>query len=257
MKRNFNNNNNYGNRGGQPASKRLASGSKESNSDCRVYLGNLSFKVDEETLRQHFGACGKVKKVDFITDYTTGRFYGTAFIEFESPDAARKAVMFNGQKLLGRPMKVEAPKQAQKDKVERIPGCKTIFVSRLPMTITDDDILSEFSKIGVVNSIRWVNSNQRNTTSCCGFVEFDDEDSAVKAVEQYHGTKMLGARGFLRVNLAPDRPFHTKSFDEKFGDDDEEEGGEGGSAGKSGNGGDDDEDEAPVLHTKIISGKRF
>ena len=100
MKRNF------GNRKGgqqqQPPSKRAAS--SDGNSDCRVFLGNLSFKVDEETLRQHFGACGKVKKVDFITDYTTGRFYGTAFIEFESPEAARKALMFNGQKLLGRPM---------------------------------------------------------------------------------------------------------------------------------------------------------
>lgn len=262
MKRNFN-------RGGQqqqqPPSKRAAN-NREGNSDCRVYLGNLSFKVDEETLRQHFGACGKVKKVDFITDYTTGRFYGTAFIEFESPDAARKAVMFNGQKLLGRPMKVEAPKQPQKDKVERIPGCKTIFVSRLPMSITDDDILTEFSKIGIVNSIRWVNSNQRNTTSCCGFVEFDNEECAVKAVEQYHGSKMLGARGYLRVNLAPDRPFHTKSFDEKFGDDDEEEGeggnnssgsGANGSGNKSGNGEDEENVEVPVLHTKIISGKRF
>lgn len=133
------------------------------------------------------------------------------------------------------------------------------------MTITDDDILTEFSKIGTVNSIRWVNSNQRNTTSCCGFVEFDNEECAVKAVEQYHGTKMLGARGFLRVNLAPDRPFHTKSFDEKFGDDDDEEEGGSGSGSGSGDKGksvnknenEEDEDEVPVLHTKIISGKRF
>lgn len=48
----------------------------ESGSTFRVYLGNLSFNVDDEVLKKHFASCGPIERIDYITDKTTGKFYG-------------------------------------------------------------------------------------------------------------------------------------------------------------------------------------
>jgi hypothetical protein len=211
------------------AKRRGRDSQQQQQGELRVYLGNLSFKVDEEAIRGAFGGCGKVRQVDFITDYRTGQFYGTAFVQFETAEAARRALALNGQKLLGRPMKVEAPKPpAKPDRVEKVPGCRSVFVSRLPREVEEDALVAEFGKAGPVAGVRWVEP-PADAPVCCGFVEYEDEDAAVRAVGMFHGTTVLGAHGHLRVNLAPDRPLKPKpamaasSFGEG-GDGDGEEG---------------------------------
>lgn len=47
---------------------------------CRIYVGNLSYNVDEAALVSQFESCGKVTKVQFITDKATGKFYGFAYL---------------------------------------------------------------------------------------------------------------------------------------------------------------------------------
>ena len=39
----------------------------------RIYVGNLSYEVTEEELRQEFGAFGEVASVEIITDRDSGR----------------------------------------------------------------------------------------------------------------------------------------------------------------------------------------
>lgn len=200
----------------------------------RVYLGNLSFKVDEGAIKKAFEGCGKIASVDFITDYATGKFYGTAFANFETADGARRAVSMNGQKLLGRPMKVEIPKPPVKEShVDKTPGVRSVFVSRLPRDVDEDAVWNEFGKAGTVTGIRWVEPSSESQTVCCGFVEFETEDGAAKAVEMFHGSDVLGARGHLRVNLAPDRPYRSKVLQQGEGDEQPK--------------GAEDDEEAPVI----------
>lgn len=55
-----------------------------------------------------FGDCGEIEGIHWVTDKTTGNFYGTAFVDFKEHEAAKAAVKRNGAEILGRMIKVES-----------------------------------------------------------------------------------------------------------------------------------------------------
>ena len=52
----------------------------------KIYVGNLSYEVTEEDLRQEFKAFGEVASVEIITDKYSGRPKGFGFIEMATKD---------------------------------------------------------------------------------------------------------------------------------------------------------------------------
>ncbi len=72
----------------------------------KLFVGNLSWKATEESLRPAFEAFGKVVSVKIITDHT-GRSKGFGFVEMESADEAQNAIQGLNEKLhLDRNMRV-------------------------------------------------------------------------------------------------------------------------------------------------------
>ena len=66
-------------------------------------MGNLSYEVTEEDLRQEFVAFGEVTSVSVITDKYTGRPKGFAFVEMASKSEAEAAITgLNGKTLKDR-----------------------------------------------------------------------------------------------------------------------------------------------------------
>lgn len=73
----------------------------------RLYVGNLSYDANNDSVRQAFAACGDVTDVHVMSDRETGRSRGFAFVTMGSADEARKAIReMNGAMLDGRPLKV-------------------------------------------------------------------------------------------------------------------------------------------------------
>ena len=73
----------------------------------KLYVGNLSFKTTEETLRTEFGRYGTVKYADIIVDRETGRSKGFGFVDMPNEEEAKKAIeAWNDQELDGRPLRV-------------------------------------------------------------------------------------------------------------------------------------------------------
>lgn len=73
----------------------------------RLYVGNLSFNADTETLRSTFSEFGEVTDVHVVTDRQTGQSRGFGFVTMASPAAASKAMtQLNGSMLDGRSLKV-------------------------------------------------------------------------------------------------------------------------------------------------------
>ncbi|OGO94066.1 MAG: hypothetical protein A3F41_04755 [Coxiella sp. RIFCSPHIGHO2_12_FULL_44_14] len=78
-----------------------------SQSGSKIYVGNLSYSVDEEQLSDYFKQFGSVKELTLIKDRETGRSKGFAFVEYDSPGDAEKAIReANGHDLGGRAMNV-------------------------------------------------------------------------------------------------------------------------------------------------------
>ena len=69
----------------------------------RIYMGNLSYEVTEEDLRQEFGAFGEVTSISLITDKYSGRPKGFGFVEMATKSEAEAAIAgLNGKTLKDR-----------------------------------------------------------------------------------------------------------------------------------------------------------
>jgi len=69
-------------------------------------MGNLSFKTNEDSIRDFFKDCGKVSDVR-IAKTPEGKMKGFCHVEFEDTDAANSAVKKNGEELDDRQIRVD------------------------------------------------------------------------------------------------------------------------------------------------------
>jgi len=77
----------------------------------KLYVGNLSYGVTQESLQEAFSACGEVDSVNLITDRDTGQSKGFGFVEMSTDSEAQKAIQeLNGTSLDGRDIKVNEAK---------------------------------------------------------------------------------------------------------------------------------------------------
>jgi RNA recognition motif-containing protein len=76
-----------------------------------IYVGNLSYEVKEDDLRQVFAEYGTVKNVQLPIDRETGRVRGFGFVEMES-DAEETAAIeaLDNAEWMGRSLKVNKAK---------------------------------------------------------------------------------------------------------------------------------------------------
>ena len=74
----------------------------------KLYIGNLSYTVREEELRELFEQAGKVESIKIITDSFSGRSKGFAFVEMMEDEEAQKAKeMFHGYTFKERKLVVD------------------------------------------------------------------------------------------------------------------------------------------------------
>lgn len=71
-----------------------------------IYVGNLSYNSNEDTLRAAFEQYGPVLSARVITDRETGRSRGFGFVEMEGDAADQAITAMNGADLDGRQLKV-------------------------------------------------------------------------------------------------------------------------------------------------------
>jgi len=73
----------------------------------KIYVGNLSYEVTEEDLKQSFEQFGQLESVAIITDKFTGKSKGFGFVEMASKAEGQSAIDgLNGKELKGRTLNV-------------------------------------------------------------------------------------------------------------------------------------------------------
>jgi RNA recognition motif-containing protein len=73
----------------------------------KLYVSNLPYSVNDQTLAQLFGDHGAVVSAKVITDRMSGRSKGFGFVEMETEQQANAAIeKLNGQDINGRRMNV-------------------------------------------------------------------------------------------------------------------------------------------------------
>lgn len=73
----------------------------------KMYVGNLSYDVDVDTLKTWFSAHGTVTSANIISDRETNQSRGYGFVEMSSEEEAKAAIeALNGTEQDGRALKV-------------------------------------------------------------------------------------------------------------------------------------------------------
>lgn len=83
----------------------------------KLYIGNLSFSVDDQSLGTLFAQFGEVESARIVMDRDSGRSKGFGFVEMSTDSAATTAIeKLNGTDFSGRSINVsEAKPMAPKE----------------------------------------------------------------------------------------------------------------------------------------------
>jgi len=175
----------------------------------RLFIGNLPFAVDETSL-QEFASPAVITHIKWITDKETGKFYGSSFVEIEDSKGAALVVKDrNGEKLMGRPLKINFAPAREGDiwppKKKEVTGnggvnggqaggsgvkamsakpddCVKLFIGNLSFDIDDDTIVKFFSNVDAeVKAVRWLHHKDSGDFKGCGYVEFWNTEACEKA----------------------------------------------------------------------------
>jgi len=68
----------------------------------KLYVGNLPYAVDDDRLREIFGAFGTPLSASVVLDRASGRSKGYGFVEMPDEDARRAIDALNRSQLDGR-----------------------------------------------------------------------------------------------------------------------------------------------------------
>lgn len=71
-----------------------------------IFVGGLDARTTESDLRLFFQPCGAIERVTVLKDKATGQPRGTAYVTFETEEAATAALLKDGQQCHGKPLKI-------------------------------------------------------------------------------------------------------------------------------------------------------
>jgi nucleolin len=182
-----------------------------------VFVGRLSWNVDNDWLKSEFEECGEVISARVQMDRNTGKSRGFAYVEFSDPASVEKALQFSGKEIDGRPINVDrstsnktsggtgnsndARRAAYGDKTS--PPSSVLFVGNLSFDATEDSLWDVFAEYGDVKSVRMPTDRESGRVKGFGYIEFFDTETAKKAFEGTQQMELLGRN--LRVDYSQPR----------------------------------------------------
>ncbi|EOA31641.1 hypothetical protein CARUB_v10014853mg [Capsella rubella] len=84
-----------------------SSSSSSASPSSKLFIGGLSWSVDEQSLKDAFSSFGEVAEVRIAYDKGSGRSRGFGFVDFaEEDDALSAKDAMDGKGLLGRPLRI-------------------------------------------------------------------------------------------------------------------------------------------------------
>jgi cold-inducible RNA-binding protein len=82
----------------------------------KIYVGNLSSDVTDETIREAFESFGQVASAKVIKDKYTGQSRGFGFVEMVEQTQAQTAIKsLNGKEILGKEISVSEARPRRDD----------------------------------------------------------------------------------------------------------------------------------------------
>uniref|UniRef100_A0A4X2K9R9 Polyadenylate-binding protein n=1 Tax=Vombatus ursinus TaxID=29139 RepID=A0A4X2K9R9_VOMUR len=154
-----------------------------------LYVGDLHHDVTEATLYAKFSPMGPILSLRVCRDMITRRSLGYGYVNFQQvADAERVLKTMNLDVIHGKPVRIM---WSQRDSSLRKSGVGNIFIKNLEKSIDNRALFDAFSAFGNILSCKVV--SDENGSKGYGFVHFETQESAERAIERMNGT-LLNAR---------------------------------------------------------------
>eukprot|EP01121_Diplochlamys_sp_Union-15-3_P016486 TRINITY_DN560_c0_g2_i2.p1 TRINITY_DN560_c0_g2~~TRINITY_DN560_c0_g2_i2.p1 ORF type:complete len:575 (-),score=103.90 TRINITY_DN560_c0_g2_i2:71-1795(-) len=157
---------------------------KPSQLSASLYVGDLALDVTEGQIFELFNPVGMVASIRVCRDAVTRRSLGYAYVNFHNfKDAELVLDTKNNSLIKGRPCRIM---WSQRDPSVRKSGVGNIFIKNLDPDIGHKELNDTFSVFGNILSCK-VALNENNLSKGYGFVHFETEESAQKAINKLNG----------------------------------------------------------------------
>lgn len=224
----------------EPESKKAKS-EEPAGEPATLFVGRLSWNIDDAWLKREFEAYPGVISARVITDRSSGRSKGFGYVDFESKSVAEKALEeMQGKEIDGRPINVDLsnakPKQQSgaertNERAKQYGDSKsepsdTLFIGNLSFDSTRDSVTEFFAEYGPIMGVRLPTHPETEQLKGFGYVQFESVDAAQKALDALNG-EYLNNRA-VRLDFSTPKPQNERGG---FG------GNRGGNRGRGGFGG--------------------
>lgn len=177
---------------------------KTNEEPATLFVGRLSWNIDDEWLRREFEPVGGVISARVIMERSTGKSRGYGYVDFDSKSAAEKALQeYQGKELDGRPINLDMstgkphasnPKTDRAKQFGDVPSAPsdTLFVGNLSFNAERDSLFNTFGEYGTVVSCRIPTHPDTQQPKGFGYVQFSSVDEAKAALEALNGEYLDG-----------------------------------------------------------------
>ena len=165
----------------------------DGSSGTSVYVGNLSWDVAWQDLKDHFKSVGEVSRAEVMTG-NDGRSKGCGLVTFADPSDAQTAIAtLNDTDLNGRLIFVREDREAGNDGSSGT----SVYVGNLSWDVAWQDLKDHFKSVGEVSRAEVMTGNDGRSKGC-GLVTFADPSDAQTAIATLNDTELNGRLMFVR-----------------------------------------------------------
>ncbi|XP_057963314.1 nucleolin 2-like isoform X2 [Malania oleifera] len=162
-----------------------------------LFVGNLSFSVERADIEDFFKDVGEIVDVRFSVN-PEGMFKGFGHVEFDTAEAAQKALELNNEELLGRAVKLDmarergshTPYSGKESNSYQKGGqgqSQTVFVRGFDKSVGEDEVRSaleeHFGSCGQISRLSIPKDYETGDVKGFAYLDFQDADSFNKALE--------------------------------------------------------------------------
>ena len=183
----------------KPAQRSFSTGHGAKNR--RVYVGNLSWDVAWQDLKDHMRQAGEVLHAEVITEYN-GRSKGCGIVEFATEEAAQEAIStLTDTELRGRMIFVREDRESSQGPHganNLLRGQNTgVYVWNLAPETSWQDLKDHMRKAGNVDSATILTNTQGESVGC-GVVVYQKPQEAARAIRELQNSELNGMPLFAR-----------------------------------------------------------
>lgn len=164
-----------------------------------VFIKNLDPAIDNKALHDTFSAFGNILSCKVATD-ELGVSKGYGFVHYETTEAADNAIKHVNGMLLNDKKVYVAHHVSKKERLGKAEAAKqnftNVYVKNIDPDVTDEEFNELFERYGTITSASLARDEEGKGRGF-GFVNFEDHDAAMKAVDELNDIDFKGRQLYV------------------------------------------------------------